>query len=35
VELSPHYDHSGVSNVVAAKAVREVLMLLSTSVDKV
>ena len=32
VELSPHYDHSGVSNVVAAKAVREVLMLLSTSV---
>jgi agmatinase len=34
VELSPHYDHSGVSNVVAAKAVREVLMLLSTSVPR-
>jgi agmatinase len=33
VELSPHYDASGVSNVVAAKAVREVLMLLSTSVS--
>lgn len=31
VELSPHYDHSGVSNVVAAKTIREVLMLLSTS----
>jgi agmatinase len=31
VELSPHYDASGVSNVVAAKAIREVMMLLSTS----
>jgi agmatinase len=27
VELSPHYDPSGVSNVVAAKVVREVLLL--------
>ncbi|WP_303673509.1 agmatinase [Vampirovibrio chlorellavorus] len=27
VELSPHYDASGVSNVVAAKVVREVLLL--------
>jgi agmatinase len=32
VELSPHYDSSGVSTVVGAKTVREVLMLLSTSV---
>ncbi len=32
VELSPHYDASGVSTVVGAKAVREVLMLLSTTV---
>ncbi len=31
VELSPHYDASGVSTVVGAKTVREVLMLLSTS----
>lgn len=31
VELSPHYDASGVSNVVAAKAIRELLMLLSSS----
>lgn len=31
VELSPHYDHSGVSNVVAAKAIREVMMLLASS----
>jgi agmatinase len=27
VELSPHYDHSGVSSIVAAKVIREVLML--------
>ncbi len=27
VELAPHYDQSGVSNVVAAKVVREVLLL--------
>jgi len=27
VELSPHYDHSGVSTVTAAKVVREVLLL--------
>ena len=31
VELSPHYDASGVSTVVAAKVVRDVLMLLSTA----
>ena len=31
VELSPHYDASGVSTVVGAKTVRDVLMLLSTS----
>jgi agmatinase len=28
VELAPHYDHSGVSNAVACKTVREVLCLL-------
>jgi agmatinase len=29
VELSPHYDHSGVSNVVAAKTIREMMMLIA------
>jgi agmatinase len=29
VELSPHYDHSGVSNVVAAKTIREIMMLIA------
>jgi len=29
VELSPHYDHSGVSTVTAAKVIREVLLLMN------
>ena len=32
VELSPHYDSSGVSNVVAAKLLREILLLMETEV---
>jgi agmatinase len=29
VELSPHYDHSGVSTITAAKVIREVLLLMN------
>ncbi len=29
VELSPHYDQSGVSTVTAAKVIREVLLLMN------
>jgi agmatinase len=31
VELSPHYDNTGVSTVVAAKIIRDVLLLLATN----
>ncbi len=34
MELSPHYDHSGVSNVVAAKVVREMLLLIGGKNEK-
>lgn len=30
VELAPHYDHSGVSNVVAAKTLREIALLMAS-----
>jgi agmatinase len=34
VELSPHYDPTGVSSVVGAKTIREVLILLNRSANR-
>lgn len=34
VELSPHYDSSGVSNVVAAKVLREVALLMASKTEE-